>query len=690
MHFVIPSAILAFLGAALYRRDAAEARRAEQKSEPHGQFVEVETCRLHYVRQGTPGRPAVVFLHGSDGFLQDFTGVMQAGLAGEFDMIAFDRSGHGLSGTPTLQGLTLPFQAHLIRAALRELGIVRPILVGHSWSAVLCLSYALDYPEETAGLVLLAPWVYPNADPPSPLIRSARLIGGRLSYLLLAFTPLKRLLLRRGLAQAFYPDGVPCDYENRALSLWLLSPDRIAAFVQENVDAWKRLPALSARYPEVAAPVIVLVGDNDRIVHAQQHAHPLHEALPHSELHVLEETGHEIPQFQPLLVADAVRRLREIAADSHGTAVRLPATDVSGNTEGALRRRARELVFRHGWNATAYQILNPDILHWFMPDGEAVVGYVRHFKTRVAAGAPVCEESRLEEVVRQFEQTAANCGEAVCWFASTVRLQNALGEPPHAQLPIGAQPVWNPAHWADILKQNSSLRSQLNRARNKGVTVAEWSLDRAAGNPDLQRCLDDWLVHHALPTLRFLTEPVTLDRLTDRRVFVAEANGVPIGFLIATPVPSRNGWLVEQIARRHAAPNGTAELLVDGAMRELAADGVEYITLGLVPLTRCGRAASSPRRLWLRVTLTWIRLHGRRFYNFEGLDAFKAKFKPETWEPLLALSNEPRISPRTLMAITAAFSDGPLFWTAARALAAAARREIRWLAEKTKENTASK
>jgi phosphatidylglycerol lysyltransferase len=40
--------------------------------------------------------------------------------------------------------------------------------------------------------------------------------------------------------------------------------------------------------------------------------------------------------------------------------------------------------------------------------------------------------------------------------------------------------------------------------------------------------------------------------------------------------------------------------------------------------------------LWLRFVLQWVRLHGARFYNFAGLDAFKAKFNPEAWEPMYA------------------------------------------------------
>ena len=68
-----------------------------------------------------------------------------------------------------------------------------------------------------------------------------------------------------------------------------------------------------------------------------------------------------------------------------------------------------------------------------------------------------------------------------------------------------------------------------------------------------------------------------------------------------------------------------------------------------------------------------------RFYNFEGLDTFKAKFQPEHWEPVYAIVNRPRFSPAALYAITAAFSDGSPVETIARALWRAARTESRWI-----------
>jgi len=65
--------------------------------------------------------------------------------------------------------------------------------------------------------------------------------------------------------------------------------------------------------------------------------------------------------------------------------------------------RARELVLEHGWNATAYQIVNPGITHWFSSKGDAVVGHVEYAGYRVVAGAPVCSRERLADVVSEFE-----------------------------------------------------------------------------------------------------------------------------------------------------------------------------------------------------------------------------------------------------------------------------------------------
>ncbi|MBC8135415.1 MAG: DUF2156 domain-containing protein [Fibrella sp.] len=309
-------------------------------------------------------------------------------------------------------------------------------------------------------------------------------------------------------------------------------------------------------------------------------------------------------------------------------------------------------------NATAYQIVNPGMEHWFSERGDAVIGYMRRRGKRVVAGAPVCAEQRLSDVLAEWEADCAKHWESPAYFGAAGRLFERLSRrADHSTIILGAQPVWNPQHWAAPGAMRSSFWAQLSRARNKGVLVREWSVRDAESSLELRRVLSEWLAHKPLPSLHFLVEPQTLANLRDKRIFVAERNGVPVGFLNAAPVPARNGWLTEQFVRGTNAPNGTVELLVDNAVRALAADGAEYVTMGLVPLSshRWDPAYANP--LWLRLVLAWVRAHGRRFYNFAGLEAFKTKFNPDGWEPIYAVSKERHFSLGTLYAVVDAFSD---------------------------------
>jgi len=132
--------------------------------------------------------------------------------------------------------------------------------------------------------------------------------------------------------------------------------------------------------------------------------------------------------------------------------------------------RAREIVLSHGWNSTSFQIVNPGIKRWFSDRGDAVVGYVSAAGLRVAAGAPVCPENRLEAVTAEFEAAAAANGERVCYFCAELMLESLYADSAaHTKFQIGAQPGWRPAAWPEIISANRSLRAQLNRARNKGV-----------------------------------------------------------------------------------------------------------------------------------------------------------------------------------------------------------------------------
>jgi phosphatidylglycerol lysyltransferase len=319
---------------------------------------------------------------------------------------------------------------------------------------------------------------------------------------------------------------------------------------------------------------------------------------------------------------------------------------------------ARELVMTYGWNTTAYQILNPGLRYWFASEVPAVVAYTRRQNVMLVAGAPVCAADALGPVVADFERFASEQGCRVCYVCAADRMRDLVADSEaHATVVIGAQPVWHPQEWPALIASRRSLRAQLARARNKGVTIELIPPAQAIDDAELDHVCDEWLRSRGLPPLHFMVEPPRLrGGDADRVLLVARRAGSAVAFLIASPVVARNGYLIEQLARSPHAPNGTSELLIDAAMRRFAAQGRVYATLGLVALSSQAVGASAINPWWLRLMMTMAREHANRFYNFRGLERFRMKMSPVGWETIYAISNERRFSLRTLYAIGAAFS----------------------------------
>ncbi len=70
----------------------------------------------------------------------------------------------------------------------------------------------------------------------------------------------------------------------------------------------------------------------------------------------------------------------------------------------------------------------------------------------------------------------------------------------------------------------------------------------------------------------FLVQVDPLTLLEEHRVHLAEQSGRVVAFLSAAPIFARPGWLLQNLIRAPDAPNGTAELLVDHAMRSAEAE----------------------------------------------------------------------------------------------------------------------
>ena len=79
---------------------------------------------------------------------------MAASLAPRYKLIALDLRGRGLSEKPP-GGYGVEQHCRDIEAVIENLGIERPVIVGHSLGALIALALTARRPEKTAGLVLV-------------------------------------------------------------------------------------------------------------------------------------------------------------------------------------------------------------------------------------------------------------------------------------------------------------------------------------------------------------------------------------------------------------------------------------------------------------------------------------------------------------------------------------------------------
>ncbi len=318
------------------------------------------------------------------------------------------------------------------------------------------------------------------------------------------------------------------------------------------------------------------------------------------------------------------------------------------------RRRVLTVLHRHGWNATSFQVLEPGFRYWFADD-DSCVAYVDTGRAWVAAGAPLCDAGRFADVAGRFADHARSSGRRASFFAVEERFIAAI---PWPNLLVGEQPEWDADLWPETVRASRSLREQLRRARAKGLRIrtasrAELVADDAPLRRALEGLVSTWLDRHEMAPLGFLVQVDPLTLLEEHQVHVAELGGQVVGFLSASPILARGGWLLQNLVRATDAPNGTAELLVDHAMTSAsdgASDGISsMVTLGLAPLA--GEVVPA---------LRWARSAGAVLFDFEGLRAFKARLRPTRWTPIYLAFPGDQGAGATVVDVLSAFARGRL------------------------------
>ncbi|MBP0588267.1 alpha/beta hydrolase [Paraburkholderia sp. LEh10] len=280
-------------------------KKAERDNPPFGQFIEVDGVRLHYVDQGQGA--AVVLLHGNTVQLQDFyaSGLIER-LAVNHRVIAFDRPGFGYSERPRKRLWTPQAQAALIQRALWKMRIARPVVLGHSWGALVALGMAIRDPADVRGLVLISGYYFPTARMDVALTAPAAIpvLGDVLRY---TTSPLAgRILLGRTANAMFSPMPTPNEFFDLMPREMLLRPRQMRAEAEDGVLMIPAVADFRRRYSTLDVPVCIIAGERDKIVRPAAHSVRLSRELPYAALLVVPGAGHMVHYSFPRAIDDAI------------------------------------------------------------------------------------------------------------------------------------------------------------------------------------------------------------------------------------------------------------------------------------------------------------------------------------------------------------------------------------------------
>ncbi|MCB2213294.1 alpha/beta hydrolase [bacterium] len=264
MAFLIPIIAALFAAGGLHLATDREERLALAAYPDYGSIINVEGVQTHVVDEGE-GEP-VVLIHGLGGTALVFRHGLYDPLRETNRVIVVDRPGHGLSERPPGMTGDPREQAAFLHETLRQLELpMKPVLVAQSWGGMVATAYAVMYPDEIRGLVLLAPYLtagHRYFEPIFTLAQTPVVSNIALETIVVPISmPGREIFAERH----FFPHPVPDDWIGETILL-SQTPEGLRHSAADMLTVPRATRELAARYGEITVPVTVVVGLQDQIV----------------------------------------------------------------------------------------------------------------------------------------------------------------------------------------------------------------------------------------------------------------------------------------------------------------------------------------------------------------------------------------------------------------------------------------
>jgi pimeloyl-ACP methyl ester carboxylesterase len=283
----------------------------KELADADSEFIEINGLTVHYKEIGQ-GETTFILLHGFGASVFSWHAVMDD-FAARGRVIAYDRPAFGLTSRPMPGEWTgespysMNANVELLSGLMDALGVEKAVLVGNSAGGAVSVEFALKYPERVQGLILVDPALgggdrrFPSWIMPLMATPQMRHLGPLLV----------RSIADSGndtIRMAWHDPSLITEETFTGYRKPLQTKDWDRALYEFTIAS--RASDMNERLDELKMPVIVITGDDDRII-PTEYSVQASKNIPGSQLVILPGCGHVPHEECPAAFMDAVVQFLE-------------------------------------------------------------------------------------------------------------------------------------------------------------------------------------------------------------------------------------------------------------------------------------------------------------------------------------------------------------------------------------------
>jgi phosphatidylglycerol lysyltransferase len=261
---------------------------------------------------------------------------------------------------------------------------------------------------------------------------------------------------------------------------------------------------------------------------------------------------------------------------------------------------------------------------------EGFVMYDVYGRTWVALGDPVCAPVRMAEMIRLFLEKCDDFGGTPVFYEVSTTYLHHYVDFGLTFVKLGEEGRVDLERFSLEGSSGSKYRQVVRRLeRDGGIFRMLPPAEVPAVMNQLRAVSDDWLEKRAGSEKRFSLGFFDEDYIGRFPVAVVEREGQIQAFATIWEGANKEELTVDLMRFSQEAPRDIMEALFTQIMTWGKSEGYRWFSLGMAPMSGFEHSPVAP--LWTKAGI-FLYEHGESIYNFQGLRAFKEKFKPE-WHP---------------------------------------------------------